>query len=114
MSRQRLMTRVLRSCGMLGTAAIISAVLAAAPALAPSPAQAQVAKPTPDDLALGQRVFFKRCVWCHGPKGDGEGPAMERAFPKPRNFNPGTFKIRTTDSGELPIDADLIDRKSVV
>lgn len=96
------MGRIARTCVMMVITLAASLVLVA------TPSRAQVAKPTPEDLKLGEQVFFKRCVWCHGPKGDGQGPSFERAFPKPRNFNPGTFKIRTTDSGELPVDADLM------
>ena len=31
------------------------------------------------------------------------GPAADRLWPRPRNFNQGTFKIRHTASGELPL-----------
>ncbi len=69
------------------------------------------AKPDPvqqDKLELGKKVYFKRCVWCHGVEGGGDGPSADRLFTRPRNFIQGTFKIRTTDSGELPMDANLI------
>ena len=61
-----------------------------------------------DLLEKGKKVYFKRCVWCHGVEGGGDGPAAERLFTRPRNFIQGTFKIRFTDSGELPLEADLI------
>ncbi len=61
-----------------------------------------------DLLEKGKKVYFKRCVWCHGVEGGGDGPAADRLFTRPRNFIQGTFKIRTTDSGELPMTADLI------
>jgi len=61
-----------------------------------------------DQLEKGKKVYFKRCVWCHGVEGGGDGPSADRLFTRPRNFIQGTFKIRTTDSGELPMDADLI------
>ncbi|PIQ96568.1 MAG: cytochrome C [Nitrospinae bacterium CG11_big_fil_rev_8_21_14_0_20_56_8] len=61
-----------------------------------------------DKLELGKKVYFKRCVWCHGVQGAGDGPSADRLFTRPRNFTQGTFKIRTTDSGELPLEADLI------
>ena len=42
-------------------------------------------------------------------KGSGDGPGADRLWPRPRNFNAGTFKIRHTASGELPlIDLDLL------
>ena len=62
-----------------------------------------------DKLELGKRVYFKRCVWCHGVEGGGDGPSADRLFTRPRNFIQGTFKIRWTDSGELPLDRNLID-----
>jgi DMSO reductase family type II enzyme heme b subunit len=67
------------------------------------------AKPTDDDLKAGERIYFRKCVWCHGEKGDGEGFSSNRLHPRPRNFNPGTFKIRHTASGELPTEQDLLD-----
>lgn len=62
-----------------------------------------------DKLEAGKKVYFKRCVWCHGVEGAGDGPAHDRLFTKPRNFVQGTFKIRWTNSGELPRDQDLIN-----
>ena len=62
-----------------------------------------------DKLEAGKKVYFKRCVWCHGVEGGGDGPSHDRLFTKPRNFIQGTFKIRWTNSGELPRDQDLIN-----
>ncbi|MFQ5481616.1 MAG: c-type cytochrome [Nitrospinaceae bacterium] len=61
-----------------------------------------------DKLEKGKKVYFKRCVWCHGVEGGGDGPSADRLFTRPRNFINGTFKIRWTDSGELPRDQDLV------
>ncbi|PIR00750.1 MAG: cytochrome C [Nitrospinae bacterium CG11_big_fil_rev_8_21_14_0_20_45_15] len=61
-----------------------------------------------DVLELGKKTYFRRCVWCHGVEGGGDGPSADRLFTRPRNFNQGTFKIRTTDSGHLPMEEDLI------
>ena len=75
------------------------------------PATSFAAMPDPvlkDKLEAGKKVYFKRCVWCHGVEGGGDGPSADRLFTRPRNFIQGTFKIRTTDSGELPLDANLI------
>ncbi len=57
----------------------------------------------------GKGVYFRKCVWCHGPDGAGDGPSAIRLVTKPRNFNQGTFKIRHTASGELPTDEDLFN-----
>ncbi|MDA0691994.1 MAG: c-type cytochrome [Nitrospinae bacterium] len=59
-------------------------------------------------LEKGKKVYYKRCVWCHGVEGGGDGPSADRLFTRPRNFIQGTFKIRRTDSGELPLEDDLI------
>jgi len=75
------------------------------------PSMALAEKPEPinkDLLEKGKKVYFKRCVWCHGVEGGGDGPSADRLFTRPRNFIQGTFKIRVTDSGELPMEADLI------
>jgi DMSO reductase family type II enzyme heme b subunit len=39
--------------------------------------------------------------------GDGGGPAADFLDPRPRDFTLGTFKFRSTQSGELPLDVDL-------
>lgn len=75
------------------------------------PAPLWAGKPDPvkqELLEQGKKVYFKRCVWCHGVEGGGDGPSADRLFTRPRNFNQGTFKIRATDSGHLPMDADLV------
>ena len=62
-----------------------------------------------EKIEAGKRVYFTKCVWCHGVNGAGDGPGADRLWPRPRNFNAGTFKIRHTASGELPlIDVDLL------
>jgi len=62
-----------------------------------------VALPPAEMIEAGKRVYFTKCVWCHGVDGAGDGPAADRLWPRPRNFNQGTFKIRHTASGELPL-----------
>jgi len=62
---------------------------------------------TRDLRALGREVFQARCIGCHGPKGDGNGPAATFLFPRPRDLTLGVFKFRTTPSGSLPTDGDL-------
>jgi len=56
----------------------------------------------------GQAVYGHNCAPCHGPEGDGQGPAAYLVFPKPRNFQRGDFKLRTTAMGQLPTDEDLV------
>jgi cytochrome c oxidase cbb3-type subunit I/II len=62
---------------------------------------------TDDQVARGRRVYARRCVGCHGEKGDGNGPAATFLDPRPRDFTLGAFKFRSTPSGSLPTDGDL-------
>ncbi|MBC8338461.1 MAG: c-type cytochrome [Alphaproteobacteria bacterium] len=62
---------------------------------------------TEDFVEKGRGVYLGRCSFCHGLLGDGEGPAAKYLDPRPRDFTLGTFKFRTTQSGQLPTDADL-------
>jgi cytochrome c oxidase cbb3-type subunit 2 len=55
----------------------------------------------------GQAVYLTYCAGCHGEAGDGKGPAAERLITKPRDFTSGVYKFRSTDSGSLPMEADL-------
>ncbi|MEK7285699.1 MAG: c-type cytochrome [Nitrospirota bacterium] len=73
----------------------------------PKPGAYKPSVPTPADIEAGKAVYFRKCVWCHGPEGAGDGGSARRLATKPRNFNQGTFKIRHTASGELPTDEDL-------
>ncbi len=58
-------------------------------------------------IERGREVYMRRCVGCHGVKGDGNGPAATFMDPRPRDFRTGTFKFRVTPSGSLPLDGDL-------
>ena len=59
-------------------------------------------------LAAGERVFNNNCAPCHGRRGDGRGPAARFLRIRPRNFTTGAYKYRTTPSGALPTDADIL------
>src|SRR5438094_2084605 len=61
------------------------------------------AKPDPKMIAEGKKIYFRKCVWCHGVDAAGDGPGADRLWPRPRNCDQGTFKIRHTASGELPL-----------
>ena len=89
---------------------LIMSFLAMAMIVIPGTALAAMPDPIKKDmLEKGKKVYFKRCVWCHGVEGGGDGPSADRLFTRPRNFIQGTFKIRVTDSGELPMDINLIN-----
>jgi DMSO reductase family type II enzyme heme b subunit len=59
-------------------------------------------------LEQGKRLYEKYCMVCHGEKGNGKGPAARFLFPKPRDLTDGTFKVRSTPSGEPPSDDDIL------
>ena len=97
---------------------LLSATLIVAISSIPSMASAELAEgfaegshpapPPAEQIEAGKRVYYTKCVWCHGVEGAGDGPGADRLWPRPRNFNGGTFKIRHTASGQLPlIDVDL-------
>ena len=83
--------------------------------LVPLPGAAQwldlrVPEPPAADSATaeaGRVIYQDRCWFCHGEEGDGLGPIADYLWPRPRDFMAGSFKLRTTESGELPTDEDL-------
>jgi DMSO reductase family type II enzyme heme b subunit len=58
------------------------------------------------DPQNGKVVYERKCMLCHGEKGDGKGPAAEELSPAPRDFVAGVYKIRTTAT-KIPSDEDL-------
>ncbi len=56
----------------------------------------------------GKMLYDQWCAPCHGYKGDGKGYATDFVFPKPRDFTKGTYKFRSTPSGDPPTDEDII------
>ena len=63
---------------------------------------ARNAAPTPEE------TYARRCAWCHGEDGMGDGPAAAFLHPRPRDFTLGMFKYKDTPSSqEFPTDADL-------
>ena len=62
-------------------------------------------------IAEGKRIYNNACIFCHGTKGDGKGPVAyflsRDTGPHPRDFTFGVYKLRSTASGELPLDEDL-------
>lgn len=83
-------------------AGAVSAVIPGTPVVPGSPQARE------DLLALGKEVYARRCVGCHGTKGDGKGPSAPFLNPKPRDFTTGLFKFRSTSKKDsLPTDGDL-------
>jgi cytochrome c oxidase cbb3-type subunit 2 len=57
----------------------------------------------------GHGLYLRYCVLCHGVYGDGNGDTAPFIDPKPRDFTIATFKCRSTPTGTLPLDSDLIN-----
>jgi mono/diheme cytochrome c family protein len=57
--------------------------------------------------------YRRYCVGCHGEMGDANGEVAQwfdpPMWPKPRDFQLGVFKCRSTPTGTLPTDQDLFD-----
>ena len=56
----------------------------------------------------GHGLYLRYCVGCHGVYGDGTGENAPFIDPKPRDFVAATFKCRSTPTGTLPLDSDLM------
>ena len=64
--------------------------------------------PSRQTLYVGQQIYQINCFVCHGVGGDGNGPAASMFRIRPRDFRTGVFKFRSTPSGSLPTDDDLL------
>lgn len=98
------MKNMYRTLVIVFTAALVfggGAAFADTVSKSPKPAK------TPELLEQGKQIYFKRCSFCHGMEGGGDGPAAEFLNPRPRNFQSNIFKFRSTESGALPTDEDL-------
>jgi len=67
------------------------------------------AQNAPQASEKGKQVYENSCAHCHGVEGRGDGSAAENLLPKPRDFTRGLYKIRSTETGQLPTDQDLFD-----
>ena len=82
--------------------ALAVAVLIVSLMAATSPASAQQADHP------GKPTYDKWCAGCHGEDGRGQGVAAGFMLPRPRDFTQALYQIRTTSSGSLPTDADIM------
>jgi DMSO reductase family type II enzyme heme b subunit len=57
---------------------------------------------------LGQSVYTEYCEVCHGAQGDADTPPAANMDPRPRDLRRGWYKIRTTATGQLPLDSDIL------
>jgi cytochrome c oxidase cbb3-type subunit I/II len=59
-------------------------------------------------IKYGKEVYERRCLGCHGEKGDGNGPAATfLTTQRPRNFASGVFKFHLNKEA-IPSDGDLL------
>ena len=66
-------------------------------------------KQAPEASEAGKALYEDKCAHCHGLEGAGDGEAAENLLPRPRDFTRGLYKIRSTESAQLPTDQDLFD-----
>ena len=59
------------------------------------------------DPAAGKTLYASTCQSCHGQAGEGDGPAMADAYPKPRDFALAAYKFDTDADWTRGSDADL-------
>ncbi len=53
-------------------------------------------------------VYLRNCQACHGPCGEGNGDYAQVLRTQPRDFTAGVYKWRSTPTGPLPTDEDLM------
>lgn len=78
------------------------------PAIIAYPVFAQ-GKSAPAASEAGKALYIDKCAHCHGVDGAGDGSAAENLLPRPRDFTRGIYKIRSTESGNVPTDQDLFE-----
>jgi mono/diheme cytochrome c family protein len=104
------MRRHVRQMALLaGTGLVLSATSAMrGRAQSPDDPEVQHAAALTGNLQAGENHYRRYCEGCHGRQGDGNGENAVWIDPKPRDFTAAVFKCRSTVSGSLPTDADLI------
>ena len=90
--------------GRLTVGAVVALAMAAW-AAAPDAARAQEGGGNGIDAAA---LYDQWCAGCHGVEGTGDGPSAEWMLPRPRDFTTALYQIRTTPSGQLPTDEDIL------
>jgi mono/diheme cytochrome c family protein len=58
---------------------------------------------------LGQVTYDRWCAGCHGVDGTGDSDGAGYMLPRPRDFTQALYQIRTTASGDLPTDDDILN-----
>lgn len=77
---------------------------------ADQPEHVSVANAKADSSEIdGSAIYAKKCQYCHGITGRGDGPAAELLNPRPRDLAKARYKIKSTLGGNLPTDQDIFD-----
>jgi cytochrome c oxidase cbb3-type subunit 2 len=104
----------LRSSTLMSAAAVLALALPAPAQLSTVQLETWLSLPTSTshvgnitgNAKAAAPTYRRYCVGCHGELAQWLEPPM---YPKPRNFQLGIFKCRSTLSGTLPTDEDLFD-----
>lgn len=88
--------------------AVLAALLASRRCWLVMPALLVAGQAAAQDVERGEAIYRTWCQDCHGEDGKGDGPAADRMLPRPRDFVAARYQIRTTASGALPTDDDLM------
>ena len=114
-------TRLLRSTLLIGVATFFALPLASRAQVSTEQLQQWLNLPTSTshignitgNAKAAAPEYRRFCVGCHGEMGDGNGEVAQwldpPMYPKPRDFQLGVFKCRSTPTGTLPTDEDLFD-----
>lgn len=84
-------------------------VIAVLTAIAVAEGQEEPDLGTEDQRQAGRELYMDKCSQCHGDTGAGDGVGAPFLQPAPRDFTAGVFKVRSTESGALPTDEDLVE-----
>jgi mono/diheme cytochrome c family protein len=111
---------------------LFTSLLALAAGACSKKSSAATSSSWPHDPAHDQaaQIFTERCSACHGPSGDGTGPAGAALNPHPRNFHDKAWQGTVTDghieqiiqqggaavgkSPLMPPNPDLVGKTDVV
>jgi mono/diheme cytochrome c family protein len=83
--------------GILGGAAIVLAAACSKPSSSDDKSTTNAGGGAQLDSVQAKDVFNSRCAACHGPNGDGNGPASAALNPKPRNYHDKEWQKKVTD-----------------
>lgn len=62
--------------------------------------------PDPETLELGREVYASQCMSCHGPEGEGDGPAARFLDVQPRNLSVGEWQY--AEAGTVDAIAEVV------